>query len=98
MSHYEARSAKEATTNRQQTLVTVFYYCSTIDKVLQIWEHTRLLSNVAEELTKDRKDEVAVSVQYQTYKQPFLDMLSQLESVWDGHLGCVTMVKHPIEC
>lgn len=36
-------------------------------------------------------------MQYKAQKQPFIDMLSQFDSMWDGHHGCVTMGKHRIE-
>lgn len=56
-------------------LVAAVQYKLTTDRGLQVREHTHILSDVTEQLTKNRKDEVAISAQYQAYKQPFFDML-----------------------
>lgn len=38
-----------------------------------------------------------ISTQYQAYKQPLFDILSQFQSLWYGHYGRITIAKNRIE-
>lgn len=59
----DAKQKKETTSDNQHTLVAADRYKLTIERVSQIWDHTYIQSNATEQLTKDRKDEFALSAE-----------------------------------
>lgn len=96
-SHSTAREANKTAMDNQHTLVAAVHYESTIDKESRIWKHNRIRSDETTQLTKVWNREVSSATQYQSNKQPFLDILSQFKLMWDGHLGRVTMTKRRMD-
>lgn len=72
-------------------------YKATINREAQIQKHSLIQSDATEQLTKDRKDEVAISTQYRACEQPFIGMLLQFKLIRDGDLGRIRMAKFHIE-
>lgn len=72
---------KQTMTDNPHILVAAVHYKPTIYRKSQIREHIRIQSDVAEQVTKDWKDEFAVSTLYNAFRQLFIDILSQLQSM-----------------
>lgn len=45
----------------------------------------------------DWQEEVEISYDYAKYGLKFINMLSELEFMWDGHMGRVEEVRHKLE-
>lgn len=59
--------------------------------------HMDVLQEEIQRLAHDWGDEVDMSNNYGQYRQQCIDILSELESRWDGHLGRISTAKHRIE-
>lgn len=85
------------TTLNLHTVVAAIRYKTATGRESQIREHACIQNDATEHFAKTWKDGVAISAQYHAYIQPLLDMLSQFESMRDGHFGRITMAKHRIQ-
>lgn len=83
--HREAQHAKDTTTDSPHILDAAVHYTSAIDRRSQIWERTRIHSDSIKQITQNWKNAVPISAPYKTYKQTFIDLLLQLELMWNGH-------------
>lgn len=81
----------------KHTLEAAVHFKSTVDWESHIQERTCIQSNATEQLNENWKDEFAISVQNQAYKQSFIDMQSRFLLMRNGHFGPITMTKYSIE-
>lgn len=42
------------------------------------------------------QDEVKILDEYSTYRDEFIEMLAELQSMWDAHLSRINVAKHRI--
>lgn len=48
-------------------------------------------------LTEDRRNEITVPDKYKDHKVAFLQLLTEFENMWEGHLGRIKTARHQIE-
>lgn len=95
--HSKAQHAKQAETDKPHTVVATIHYNQPMDRKLQVGKHTRIQSEVTEQLTKVGKDEISIYAQFRANKQAFIDMLSQFQLMGDGHHVRIILAKHRIK-
>lgn len=79
------------------SLAQAVNYKPSTDRESQIDGHVRQKQDTTAQLKKNWSDEVASFARYYADKQPFIDMLSQFQCMWIGHLGPITVAKHHVE-
>lgn len=72
------------------------HYKATEDRSTKMHRHAEVHTKDDAKRNSDSKDEVQVPDKHDAYRDQMLDMLTELESIWDGHLGRVKKVKHRI--
>lgn len=101
--NYEAKhrtaSGEELKARHDSTynLVGVGRYKSRTDRESEIDEHVGTRHVAFTKHKKGWSKEVVIHAKYQSYKEPFIDMLSQLQSLSDGHVGRINISKHHID-
>lgn len=72
-------------------------YKPTLYNEYQIDNHATVQKKDAEKWNEDWRSEVNMPSAYKSYKPGFLEVLSEFEAMWDGHLGLIKAVVHRIE-
>lgn len=72
-------------------------YKPPLDRTTQQERHATVQNKDTERLTHDWRNKIDISEKYDEYQNSFVDMLSQFQHLWDGHLGRIATAKHRIE-
>lgn len=63
----------------------------------QIECHVKLKNENAEQWDMNGKTKIAEMQKFNTDQWRFINMVTEFESIWNGHRGCKSVVKHHIE-
>lgn len=77
--------------------VSADHYKPNVDRATKMARHTDVLQEDNQRLAHNWRDKVDLSNNHGQYRQQLIDMLSEFESMWDGHLGRISTAKHRIE-
>lgn len=90
-------NALQAKHDNIHILAGAIQYDTCTDRESQIEEHLCRKRQAIAQLVKHWSGEIEISAQYHAYKVPLIDILSQLQSMWNGHLGRVSISKQRIQ-
>lgn len=78
--------------------ITDVYYKPTENREVQVYRRKIVESKNSQHLAQNGQHEVNITEAYsEYYRSTFIDMLMQISSLYDGHLGQIGIAKHRIK-
>lgn len=93
----DRETATEAPLLWNGLLISSVHYRPTKDRNTQIGQHEAVQFKNLQRLTNEYQSEASISESYSKYLEKFLQILTQLSSMWNGHPGWISIAKYKIE-
>lgn len=73
------------------------HYKPAVNRKAQTSRHILVQTDENKRLAQDWRDEFQISEPYTAYSDKCIDKLTELQSIWDGHLGRISVAKDRIK-
>lgn len=70
------------------------YYKEVEDRQTKIEHYIKVELEDPEQMAHDQRQKIKIDPHFYTYHDKFIGVLTESESMWDGHLGSRSLAKH----